>query len=422
MLAFNGLVPLLLAMWVATILSFPAMAAVPAVKSVMVTDVTTVSFSVIWASSEASSADLEVFLDENGTTPVPGVVITPYPLCGTDSTIKTLAENNGVMKVRVTGLQANTAYFFRTLTTSKSTSDTVAYPVSTPLPQVTTKLRTVRSFISGLAEIPFSNDVIIEPCYLEDGSTPAAGTLLIATIEGAKYPLTAFVGDGVDLPYALIDLNNVFNQQTKENINLSQGKNLTLLNFRGVLRNSIVTHSIPFDESLSEIKVPEPRLEIGANFVSFQLEPANPNTEAVLNTIYSAADSIWAFNKATGTWIFWDKTSPPFLKKLKELHGFTGFWLIMNTEASWFVNGNFSNGTIQLTKGSNLVGSRSIETKEITEAIAAIYGQVESVWTFDQFSEKWIFWDKTSPPFLKKLKTIEPGKAYWVIASEDCQW
>jgi hypothetical protein len=231
----------------------PAGAGVPEITNLFVTDVTTVSFSVIWASSEAGTADLEVFTDINGTTSPAGIVIRPHPVHSDDQLIRTAAEDNGVMKVMVAGLEANATYYFRTLTTSKSTADIAAYPEAGLL-SVATENQTTRTCESGEDIQLFSNPVIYEPCYLEDGVTAAEGTLLVATVAGGRYPITAFVGDGIDLPYALIDLNNIFGRDSNENLDLDGGQSLTLMNFRGLDGDSIVTHEVPVDDALGEIK------------------------------------------------------------------------------------------------------------------------------------------------------------------------
>jgi hypothetical protein len=231
----------------------PAGAGVPEITNLFVTDVTTVSFSVIWASSEAGTADLEVFTDINGTTSPAGIVIRPHPVHSDDQLIRTAAEDNGVMKVMVAGLEANATYYFRTLTTSKSTADIATYPEAGLL-SVATENQTTRTCESGEDIQLFSNPVIYEPCYLEDGVTAAEGTLLVATVAGGRYPITAFVGDGIDLPYALIDLNNIFGRDSNENLDLDGGQSLTLMNFRGLDGDSIVTHEVPVDDALGEIK------------------------------------------------------------------------------------------------------------------------------------------------------------------------
>jgi len=402
----------------------------PDVSHVMVTDVTTRSFSVVWAASEASTASLAVYEDDVGT-PAAGAVITPHPTGSGDDAIRTAiitaAENNGVMKVMVTGLEPDTTYYFMTVTTSKSTGDTTYDPSTAPFTPVTTESETVRTYKSGEDVLPFSNDLIIEACYLDDGVTPADGTLLLATLEGGNYPITSFVGDGIEPPYAIIDLNNVFSREAHENLDLSSGENLTLLNFRGLEGNSIVTHDVPLDQSLSEVKPPEFALKAGWNMVSFQLEPGDTNIGTVLEPLWDQVDAVWAYDASSGQWLSIDKSVPEFLWDLTDCYSFTGYWFVMNDGASLIVNGSFSSNTIQLYEGWNLVGSRSIETVDLMDAIAPIYDKLEAVWTYDTAENRWLSIDKSVPQFLWDLSTMEPGKAYWFVMNEncndeECQW
>lgn len=410
------------------VLPVAAYGGVPEISHVMVTDVTTTSFSVIWAASEASTAGLEVYADENGSSLIVDAVITPHPIESGDDTIRTAAEDNGVMKVRVTGLAPDTTYYFKTITTSNSTKETTDYPDAAPFISVTTESETVRTYESGGDVLPFSNDLIIKPCYLDDGTTFAEGTLLLATVAGGSHPITAFVGDGVELPNALIDLNNVFGRGTFENLDLSQGVNITLLNFRGLEGNSIITYEVPEDQSLSEVKPAEFALKAGWNMVSFQLEPGDTSVDTVvLDPLGDKVDAVWAYDASNGQWLSIDKSVPEFLWDLTDCHSFTGYWFVMNDEASIIVNGDFSSNSIQLYEGWNLVGSKSIETVDLMDAIAPIYDKLEAVWTYDTTENRWLSIDKGVPQFLWNLFTMEPGKAYWFVMNEncndeECQW
>lgn len=404
------------------------LAGIPEVGLFMVTDVTTRSFSVIWAASEESTCSLEVYEDEEGLVALSGVVIESHPVESGDLQIQTAAEDNGVMKVRVTGLEPTTTYYFKTITTSKSTSDTTSYPELAPYLSVTTETQTVRTLATDENIVPFSNDVIVQPCYLDDDVTPAEGTLLIATVEGANYPLTAFVGDGVNLPEdALIDLNNVFGLSFHENIDLKQGENLTLLNFRGIRGNAIVTFEVPLDNSLTEVKPPAYSLKPGWNMVSVQLDPVNPDTASVLDPILNQVQSIWSWvyddQSATWGWVSYDKDNPPFLNDLNELHSSVGYWINMTDASSLPVrNGTFIEDGVSLTMGWNLVGYTSIHTLPINEAISSISSLLNSIWTFDLQTSSWISYDKDNPPFLNTLDVIKPGMSYWVNVSEDLIW
>lgn len=419
----------LLVLFIVTALPGMAYGGVPEVSHVMVTDVTTRSFSVIWAASEASTAGLEVYDDQDGTVVAAGAVITPHPIGSGDEAIKTAAEDNGVMKVMVTGLEPDTAYYFMTITTSKSSPDTTYDPNAAPFTPVVTESETVRTYESGEDVLPFSNDLIIEPCYLDDGETFAEGTLLLATLEGGSYPVTAFVGDGVDLPNAVIDLNNVFSREAHENLDLSQGENLTLLNFRGLADNSIIpfsiiTHEVPVDESLSEVKPAEFALKVGWNMVSFQLEPNVTDIETVLDPIMEKVSVIWGYDAENDLWLRYDKYGPSFLNDLTDLYCAKGYWLVMEQAASLKVYGDFCMDLdpTPLFAGWNLVGGRSIETVEVIFAMNDVWDNLNAVWYYDTGAEAWLRYDKFGPSFLNDLENIEPGDGYWFYMSGDDVW
>ncbi|MBU4260841.1 MAG: hypothetical protein KKC76_03035 [Proteobacteria bacterium] len=241
---------------VVTAPALKAIAGAPIITDVRVTDVTPQSFSVIWISSEASSPDLHVFDDPDGLVPTADALIIPHPVASGNNDIVLAAEDNGVMKVRVTGLAPETSYYFQTVTTSLATSDVTLEPAGTPLLSVTTESRLVKSKITGEAEIPFTNDLIAFDCYFQDGVTPAEGTLLVAELEGGKHPVSNFVGDGISIPKAYADLNNLFNSLTSENMPLSGGEKITLTKFMGIHGVVVADYIVPANDNLGEIKQP----------------------------------------------------------------------------------------------------------------------------------------------------------------------
>lgn len=397
-------------------------AGVPTVKDLMVTDVTPNSFSVIWVTNEPCTADIKVYLDAQATMPAENAVVTAHPLESGSSSIKTKAEDQGVMKVRVEGLNANTAYYFTTVSTSKSTSESTNYPALTALMEVSTESQTVRTTGDANALAPFSNDLIIEPCYLNDGQTVAEGTLIVATVKGAHYPLTAFVGDGIAIPYAMVDLNNLYGAETFETLDLSTRENLTVLNYRGTNGYAIITYKVPVDNGLSEARAGDPSLKTGWNMASFPLEPLDSTTTAVISPIIDKITSVWAYQAGTGKWVFYDKDGASFLNRLGELHAAQGFWFMMKDNASLPLKGTFSTQPIALKAGWNLVGSRSIRSVPLQEALAPINTYLSSIWSYDPDENKWVFYDKNGAAMLNRLTHVEPGKAYWVYVTQDCTW
>jgi hypothetical protein len=165
----------------------------PIVTNFMVTDVSPRSFSVIWETNEPSFADLLVFDDEEGFTVSESARIHPHFLRSGDISIRDAAENNGVMKVTVTGLLPHTTYYFQTVTTSKSTGEINRYPQSAPFPKVTTERVASRTFLSGEKKSAYSNDILVHECYLPDTVTPAVGTLLVVEERGKTRCLLLWV-------------------------------------------------------------------------------------------------------------------------------------------------------------------------------------------------------------------------------------
>ena len=177
-------------------------AATPSISNVTATDVADTQFSVVWASDVACTGTLQIFSDAGATQEITGSLTLDY-----QSDDHAPAEDNGVMKVTVTGLESNTLYYFRIVTISSE--GVLVEPALGELPSVHTEIE------SQLVE----NDVIAHKILQNDGTTPATGGLLLAQLEGASYPITGWVGDGVSDPsYALVDLNNFYSEETHMNL------------------------------------------------------------------------------------------------------------------------------------------------------------------------------------------------------------
>ncbi len=172
------------------------------VSEPIVSDVTTRAFSVIWSSDEpVIDATVKVFSDESGTTELT-----------TEFTISLISEDyppalaQGIVKVDIVGLESDATYYFQTQT--QTVSATISSPVMPPLPSVHTAAITT---IANSANQPIVNDLILNRIYQPDGTTPAEGTLMIVRIpEVSDYPLSAFVGENIDAPFVIVDLNNLF--------------------------------------------------------------------------------------------------------------------------------------------------------------------------------------------------------------------
>ena len=198
------------------------------VNSVRVTDVTPVQFSVVWGSMEPATGSVNVFADVDGTIPVAGAVLS------FESVEHPPAEDIGVMKVQVSNLEANKSYYFQIKTTSKNTGAVFLYPESPPFMNVVTE--------EGSSIV--RNDVLAQQISIGAGKS-TQGTLVIAAVDQASYPVTGWAGDGVPDGWAAIDMNNFYDKGTHSNLELAGGEPLFLTYFCGALGTVETNDTVP---------------------------------------------------------------------------------------------------------------------------------------------------------------------------------
>lgn len=202
-------------------LAQPCAAGMPLVSQTDVTDVTPRSFAVSWVSSEPAVGGLNLFQGDC-VTPVAGPLLTAQ---GNDLT--------GIIKVTVSGLTADRAYCYQTVTTSKSSSETALVPAS-PVP-VSTKKAITREMVSGGKTVPFANDVLWAPTpYLRNPSTDTQdGLLLVLQLLDGKgdKPVSLLLSTDVTLNY--FNMNNLFDPVSGQNANLTGGERIKVTERHG---------------------------------------------------------------------------------------------------------------------------------------------------------------------------------------------
>jgi hypothetical protein len=195
-------------------------------NSVWVTDVTPVQFSVVWGTSEPATGSVNVFSDADGTVPVADAVVH------FESADHPPAEDIGVMKVRVTNLQPNTQYYFQTKTTSKNNGNVTLYPES-PIAVTTMD-----------ESIIVQNDVLAQQISMGSGQS-TQGTLVIAEVDQASYPVTGWAGDGVPDGWVAIDTNNFYDKNDHVNLELAGGEPIVLTFFCGSMGTVVTQDTVP---------------------------------------------------------------------------------------------------------------------------------------------------------------------------------
>lgn len=225
--------------------------AVPETSNICITDVTPVSFSVVWTTDVPADPSVEVYSDASMNNRLTNsLIITPMPAAS--SAVAQEAKNMGIMKVRVSGLAASTKYYFRTLTKDSQDLGSIGY---SPVYEVTTasKITPYRN------DLVFSNDLASFAVYVrpvDTGEKSGAGYLVIAETEGAKYPVSAFAGDGINAPECIIDFNNLFNEQG-ESLDLTGNEKIIITVYRkGTLPPLVHYRKVAPDINLVEVAEP----------------------------------------------------------------------------------------------------------------------------------------------------------------------
>jgi len=197
-------------------------------NSVWVTDVTPVQFAVVWGTSEPAIGSVNVFADADGTIPVMDAVVK------FESPEHPHSEDIGVLKVRVNKLQPNTHYYFQIKSTSKNSSSVYTYPDGPPYLEVTTEQ----------GSVIVRNDVLAQQVSIEGGKS-TQGTLVIAEIDLASYPVTGWAGHGVPEGWVAIDTNNFYDKVAHVNLELLGGESITLTYFCGFMGSVVTSDTVP---------------------------------------------------------------------------------------------------------------------------------------------------------------------------------
>ena len=199
----------------------PCAAGMPLVSHVDAADVTTRSFTVFWVSSEPAAGGLNLFQADCVTL----VADPALAVQGSDRT--------GIVRVTVSGLDADTAYCYQTATTSKSSSETALYPAS-PIP-IRTEKATSRETEAGGKTVPFANDLLRAPApYLRPASEDSQDGLLVVLElldgKGSK-PVSLLLSPDETMNY--FNMNNLFDPAAGQNVNLTGGERVRVTEMHG---------------------------------------------------------------------------------------------------------------------------------------------------------------------------------------------
>jgi hypothetical protein len=155
-------------------------------------------------------------------------------------------------------------------------------------------------------------------------------------------------------------------------------------------------------------------LKSGWNLISIPEISANISVQEAFGPIMSSIINISAYENETW-WVYPYTQGQNTLALIKP---WQGLWLNMrNSETIAFMPKTYNN--VYLAKGWNLVRFTLPESQYTQSAISSIYGNVVSIWTYQE--GKWKVYDPNNPN-LSDLITLEPGPGYWINVKNACIW
>jgi parallel beta-helix repeat protein len=188
-----------------------------------------------------------------------------------------------------------------------------------------------------------------------------------------------------------------------------------------VIEQATSTHSIP--------------LTVGWNLVSFNVHPADTSIASVLASIAGNYNVVYAWDatgahSASGNWIKYAPSAPPYTNTLTNLDETMGFWIRMTSADTLEVTGLVPVTTeIHLytnAGGWNLVGYPSATDRSLPLVLSAngLGTDFTYVYTYRAFdlSDPWKLFKLSSPPYANDLTELLPGWGYWIRVLANHIW
>ncbi|MCP4344155.1 MAG: hypothetical protein GY795_01340 [Desulfobacterales bacterium] len=167
----------------------------------------------------------------------------------------------------------------------------------------------------------------------------------------------------------------------------------------------------PDDDNISVITITI-ELKQGWNLVSFPVMPLVSSPPDIMASISGSFTSV--YSQQQEIWKYYD---PRLTSSLSSIKAGWGYWINMDNPATLTVSGSASLQPVPLEEGWNMVGYNSLESMDVSDALASIHGKYKGIFEYD---EEWIFYDPLLPS--SRLKKLNPGHGYWIDVTEACTW
>jgi len=138
--------------------------------------------------------------------------------------------------------------------------------------------------------------------------------------------------------------------------------------------------------------------------------------EDALAPIMADVISVWAYDN--GSWLVYDPENPDF-SDLLDVEPGQGMWVNMRGNAELTIPGEVPAYGVDLFDGWNLVGFSSPASRNVSDAISSIDGDVASVWAYQ--NGEWKVYNPLDSAS-STLTTMDPGYGYWIEMNAPSVW
>ncbi len=162
----------------------------------------------------------------------------------------------------------------------------------------------------------------------------------------------------------------------------------------------------------------ELQMDPGWNLISLPLQPLDMHPAAVLASIDTKYNSVWAYDPYAG----WSVYMPGFPSNLLSMEPGRGYWVEMDqgqSETLTFEGTAPVSTDVPLWEGKwNLVGYSSLITRTAEACMSGVADFINSVWGYNPTTG----WSVYAPGGPGDLIFMKPGCGYWIKADETCIW
>lgn len=161
----------------------------------------------------------------------------------------------------------------------------------------------------------------------------------------------------------------------------------------------------------------------GWNLVSLPREPDSVDPAAVFSSISGGLVATFTYDgcNASDPWRVYVPGAPE-VSDLASVDHRVGVWVRSSNAAALAVSGMEPAETVvQLCQGWNLIGYPLSHPRPVLNALASIAGRFARVMAYDpaDAEDPWEAFDVGAPAWANDLQTMQPGRGYWVYATED---